>query len=214
LGRRSFTLKAVIIDSSIFAKQPKKVVTNAVAPESKLPPKHNTIEIEGVTDVLTKYRARLREKNIYQNSLTRPSQASGDAQLLQQVKKTLQTLNDPNLDSPINIDMDAILTYITQRGLKLYITFFKDTLSSNSFASSYTDPDRPDPDDKEEKELLRALRTTPRPLQLLQGVEVDAALDLVLKKHKLDPLELIVLSGNQHVLSLSKTRNVVTCRYG
>jgi hypothetical protein len=193
--KRTFSLKAVVIDLSLFAKK-ENTTPPARIVDKRATPKHKTIEIEGVTDVLTKYRARLREKNVFQSSLTKPSAHAGDAQLLQQVKKTL---SDCTEDSPITAEMETVLNYLTHRGLKLYICAFNGCSSLDENAS---------------KALLKALRMKSPPLNILQDVEVDEAVDKVLTNHKIFPSDMIIFSDQQNVLSLSKLKKITTCRFG
>lgn len=201
--RRTFALKAVMIDSSLFAESKMKATASAPVShsgmEEKITSKNNTIEIEGVTDVLTKYRAKLREKNIFQDTISKPSHVTGDAHLLQQVKKTLENLSDATEDSPVSVEMETILKYITHRGLKIYISFFQGCS---------------DVDEGDDKILLKALKTKPLPLNILQHMEVDEAIDKIIQQHKLNPNEIIIFSSHQNILSPSKNKNILTCRFG
>jgi len=204
--RRKLSLKAVVLDSTIFAESKRRTQPTPIASgvASKAPSNHdyNVVEIDGVTDILTKYRSRLREKNIFQNTISRPSHNTGDAQLLQQAKKSIQGLHSSGDNGPIDAEMDTILSYIVQRGLKLYIGMFNSTTTPKNDVTS---------DDT--RDLVTALKNKPLPLKIIEN-ELDNVLDTVLEGHALDPTELIVFSNQSHILSLSKTRRVVTCQFG
>jgi hypothetical protein len=197
----------VVLDSTIFApntstKTPPKDGENQDKTNGFASPKHKkVIEIEGVTDVLTKYRSRLREKNIFQNTITKSSLNSGDAQLLQQAKKTLEKINDPNADSPIDAELETVLNYIAHRGLKIYVSFFDPMVSSEIKVDDTA-------------LLMKALKSKSIPIEIFQSLEVGEVLDTVLLRHKISPKDLIIFSNQKHILTQSKLKNVTTCRYG
>ena len=195
-------MKVVIIDSALYnSSRVKRSQTQSSAPiAEKTASKHSTIEIEGVTDVLTKYRARLREKNIFQTSLTKPSPASGDAQLLQQVKKQLESVKSPSEDGLVTVEMDTILNYMNHRNIKVYVYFF-------NYAASFLDEGYSD-------RLTKELEKNHKPPLILDTMDFDETLDEVLDTLKIQPRELMVLSDFQHILTLSKTRDIITCRFG
>ena len=199
--RRTFALKAVVIDSLLFSESKTNTITAAdTQVDERVTPKHIAVEIEGVTDVLTKYRAKLREKNIFQSTLLKPSQGAGDAHLLQQAKKTLETLSDTSEDSPIGVEMETILKYVTHRGLKLHIAFF----------NGYSDVD----ENANKTFLQKALKAKALPLHIIQQVEVNECVDKILSQHKILPNELIIFSSRQDILSQSRIKNILTCRFG
>jgi hypothetical protein len=207
---RYFSLKAVVIDSTLFAKlktiHDLKSTSRGIektAASATGDTKSATVEIEGVTDVLTKYRARLRNKNIFPTDLgNRSSADAGDAKLLQHTKKLLEKTMNITEDSPVTPDMETMLKYIRHRGLQLFVTF-PTSLAEETDATSV-----------QTKALMKALTMKPLQIQIVADVTADETVGMIIQKHKMKSHEVIMISDQNHILSAAKKLDIMTCRFG
>lgn len=208
---RHFSLKAVVIDSTLFVNlktiHDLKTTGRGIEkiPDIATSDTKRTVEIEGVTDVLTKYRAKLRMKNFFPTDLDNRSRADvGDAKLLQHTKKIMEKTMNNIEDSPVTPDMDTLLKYIRHRGLHLVVIF----------PTSLAEETDPDVTSVQTKALLKALTMKPLQIQIVADVPIDETLGMIIQKHKMKSYEVMMISDQNHILSVAKKLNVTTCRFG